>query len=88
MLLSNGILSNLILYIFLNLYYFYVGLLTGAFTTNVVAAAPVLYCKTVLNTSKTVRRKSFFYLLDSDVVLIVNVVLYMFVLGFILLFMF
>ncbi|PQP96859.1 arginine biosynthesis bifunctional protein ArgJ chloroplastic isoform X1 [Prunus yedoensis var. nudiflora] len=27
----------------------------GAFTTNVVAAAPVLYCKTVLNTSKTAR---------------------------------
>ncbi|XP_008241426.1 PREDICTED: arginine biosynthesis bifunctional protein ArgJ, chloroplastic isoform X2 [Prunus mume] len=27
----------------------------GVFTTNVVAAAPVLYCKTVLNTSKTAR---------------------------------
>ncbi|KAI5325577.1 PREDICTED: bifunctional [Prunus dulcis] len=27
----------------------------GSFTTNVVAAAPVLYCKTVLNTSKTAR---------------------------------
>ncbi|KAG2541680.1 hypothetical protein PVAP13_9NG694900 [Panicum virgatum] len=27
----------------------------GAFTTNVVAAAPVLYCKNVLNTSKTGR---------------------------------
>ncbi|XP_062216016.1 arginine biosynthesis bifunctional protein ArgJ, chloroplastic [Phragmites australis] len=27
----------------------------GAFTTNVVAAAPVLYCKHVLNTSKTAR---------------------------------
>lgn len=28
----------------------------GSFTTNVVAAAPVLYCKSVLNTSKTVCR--------------------------------
>jgi hypothetical protein len=31
-----------------------VGLLSGAFTTNVVAAAPVLYCKHVLTLSKTV----------------------------------
>jgi N-acetylglutamate synthase/N-acetylornithine aminotransferase len=29
-------------------------LLSGTFTTNVVAAAPVLYCKHVLSTSKTV----------------------------------
>ncbi|XP_062003663.1 arginine biosynthesis bifunctional protein ArgJ, chloroplastic [Rosa rugosa] len=27
----------------------------GSFTTNVVAAAPVLYCKSILNTSKTAR---------------------------------
>lgn len=26
----------------------------GAFTTNVVAAAPVLYCKKILNISETV----------------------------------
>lgn len=29
----------------------------GAFTTNVVAAAPVLYCKSALNASKTVCRR-------------------------------
>lgn len=29
-------------------------LLPGAFTTNVVAAAPVIYCKNVLNSTKAV----------------------------------
>lgn len=32
-----------------------VKILSGSFTTNVVAAAPVLYCKRTLDISKTVR---------------------------------
>lgn len=33
----------------------FIFLLSGSFTTNVVAAAPVLYCKKTLDISKTVR---------------------------------
>lgn len=35
-------------------------ILSGAFTTNIVAAAPVVYCRHVLDISTTVRFVGFF----------------------------